>query len=152
MTRILLIPTIVPSAACTVAAVALYGKVAVPTGNGAEVVRLNVPPVGLPVLKRSARPRDRGRIPIRNARGGLRVAVEPTVLMIGGSGDCSVIVQSCVLGSKPGTGTFRLGAVEAGISKSMLSGDMTPPTTSLFTFRMACRSEPLPESLVLVTT
>ena len=32
-----------------------------------------------------------------------------------------MIVQVCVLGSNPGTGTFRSAAVEAGMSKTMLS-------------------------------
>ena len=41
--------------------------------------------------------------------------------MITGSGLARLIVQVCVTGSNPGTGTFRLAAVEAGMSKTMSS-------------------------------
>ena len=51
-TSTLLNPTIVPSAAWTVSAVASKGRATVvPTGNGAAVVRVNVPPVGLPTTE-----------------------------------------------------------------------------------------------------
>ena len=66
--------------------------------------------------------------------------------MIAGKGLCSVIVQVCVAGSKPGTGTFSSGAVEAGMLKTMSSGD-----ESLFALMIACRRLPAPESSVLVT-
>ena len=61
-----------------------------------------------------------------------------------------MIVQVCVTGSKPGTGTFRLGAVEAGISKTMLS---TPGLGSALASMIADRSVPGAASRrVLVTT
>ena len=60
-----------------------------------------------------------------------------------------MIVQVWVIGSKPGTGTLRLAAVEAGMSKTMLS---TPGLGSALASRIACRSVPGPESFVLVTT
>ena len=61
--------------------------------------------------------------------GGLGVTVNRTVLVIAGSGVSSLIVQVCVPGSKPGTGTSSSGAVEAGMLKTISSGDMTPSTT-----------------------
>ncbi len=76
-----------------------------------------------------------------------------TVVVMGGRALASVIVQSWVAGSKPGTGTSRLGAVEAGMSKSMLLG----PGASLLEAMIAARSEPgvglelLPLSAVLIT-
>ena len=56
--------------------------------------------------------------------------------MITGSGLSRLIVQVCVTGSKPGTGTLRLAAVEAGISKTMLS---TPGLVSALAFDIAWR-------------
>ncbi len=60
-----------------------------------------------------------------------------------------MIVQVWVTGSKPGTGTLRLGAVEAGMSKAMLS---TPGLGSALASMIACRKLPGPESFVFVTT
>ena len=56
--------------------------------------------------------------------------------MISGRGLASVIVQVCVPGSKPETGTFRSGAVEAGMSKTMLS---TPGLESALASMIAWR-------------
>ena len=42
--------------------------------------------------------------------------------MIAGNGLFSVICQVCVTGSKPATGTFRSGAVDAGMLKTMSNG------------------------------
>ena len=69
--------------------------------------------------------------------------------VIAGSGLSSEIVQVWVIGSKPGTGMFWLPAVEAGISKTMLS---TPGFGSSLAAMIAFRSVPGPESPVLVTT
>ena len=72
-----------------------------------------------------------------------------TECVIAGSELASEIFQVWVIGSKPGTGTFWLPAVEAGISKTMLS---TPGLGSLLAARIALRRVPGPESPVLVTT
>src|SRR5690348_12640169 len=72
---------------------------------------------------------------------------------MGGKAPASVMVQSCVTGLKPGTGTSRFGAVEAGMSNSILFG----PVVAAFDARLAARSEPSvglelsPLSAVLVT-
>ena len=50
-----------------------------------------------------------------------------------------MIVQVWVLGSKPGTGTLSAGAVEAGMSKTMLS---VPGLGSALAARIAARSDP----------
>src|SRR5689334_11469494 len=76
-----------------------------------------------------------------------------TGVVIVGSGPDGVIVQVWVLGSKPATGLLTFGAVDAGMSNTMLLG----PRAAWFEAIMAARSEPAigltlsPLSNVLVT-
>ena len=61
--------------------------------------------------------------------------------MIAGSALASEIVQVWVIGSKPGTGMFWFPAVDAGISKTMLS---TPGLGSLLAAMIASRRRARP--------
>ena len=69
-----------------------------------------------------------------------------TVWVIAGRGLLSVMVQVWVEESKPGTGMASRGSVAAGISKRMSLGDVAASALMI-----ACRNEPVPESLVFVT-
>ena len=120
------------------------------------MVRVNVPPVGLPEtherFERSRRPRSdngTGR-PLR-----LGVAVDPDRIRDRRQRRLERDGPVLRAGSNPGTRDVQIGGlgyVEAGMSKKILSGFITPPTTSALAFRMACRSDPAPESLQFVTT
>jgi hypothetical protein len=127
--------------------VAFQGKVAVPTGSGAEVVRVKVPPVGLPVIVTFCTAEENAL----GYRNGTPVAAWvyasiQMVFVMAGSGLWSLIDQSWVPGSKPGTGTSRFGAVEAGMLKKMLSAVASPLACWI-----ASRSDPDPASFVFVT-
>src|SRR5690349_8899423 len=64
-----------------------------------------------------------------------------------GRGVAGEIVQDWVEGSNPGTGTSSSGAVDAGMSKRI---EFVPGVA--LASRIACRSDPGPESFVFVTT
>ena len=90
---------------------------------------------------------DLGRIAERDARFALRVAVDRDGLGDRGQGREQLNGPGLGGGIEAGHGVGQSGSVAAGMSKRIVLGNEAASA-----FRMAWRSEPGPESLVLVTT